>query len=385
MSTTDKKIETICNMSRSGKSNKEIAEHFCCSTGYVSKILRDNGIFGTQPMPNDEEVIASYQKTKSSNKTGKEFDINYKTVLKILHRNNIPVDGIEYYRKNAKTNFSEEKISKLSEDISEAVIDLYKETLSSYKVAKFFEINQKTVLKILHKNDISTSGPRNLRLSAERYPREIQMEIRKLYESGMTTTELKKLYGGDITTICKAIERVGGQIRPRKHRKPVKVTPEKIKEICDLFKSGLSQSEIGGRIGHAQSLISRVLINNGLRTLERKPRADNNGKYTKEGYVQIFVEQDDPMTSMRTLGGYVPEHRLVMARKIGRPLTSEETVHHINGNTLDNSPDNLQLRNGRHGKGSVQKCVDCGSENIVHLEWYQCSNCGSTKIKCTEI
>lgn len=41
--------------------------------------------------------------------------------------------------------------------------------------------------------------------------------------------------------------------------------------------------------------------------------------------------------------GYVPQHRLVMERAIGRLLEAEEVVHHVNEVKDDNSLENLQL------------------------------------------
>lgn len=47
---------------------------------------------------------------------------------------------------------------------------------------------------------------------------------------------------------------------------------------------------------------------------------------------------------------YRPEHHLVMEVKLGRPLLKTEVVHHVDENTLNNSPENLRLysTNGAH-------------------------------------
>jgi hypothetical protein len=54
-----------------------------------------------------------------------------------------------------------------------------------------------------------------------------------------------------------------------------------------------------------------------------------------------------------------------MSQKIGRPLEEREIVHHVNGDTLNNSEQNLEVRlrgGAGNGHGPLSVCPHCGAD-----------------------
>lgn len=64
-----------------------------------------------------------------------------------------------------------------------------------------------------------------------------------------------------------------------------------------------------------------------------------HGNYKPIKYVRCPPE----FLAMARKDRYVMEHRLIMAKVVGHPLTQTEVVHHVNHDPHDNRPENLEL------------------------------------------
>jgi hypothetical protein len=81
------------------------------------------------------------------------------------------------------------------------------------------------------------------------------------------------------------------------------------------------------------------------------------------GYIQLTL-RGHPMADPK---GRVPEHRLVVAERIGRWLLPTERVHHANGVKTDNRPENLWLFADTSSHQAWHKMLVHGGELRVHM------------------
>lgn len=114
----------------------------------------------------------------------------------------------------------------------------------------------------------------------------------------------------------------------------------------------------------AQSITSKGITRSPKNLIKKGQRIGINTEFkwkkgkvvNVQGYEMEFIK-DHPF---KNATGYVLKHRLVMEKKIGRYLTENEVVHHIDGDRLNNDIDNLMLfaSSGEHSKHhqQIKKC-----------------------------
>ena len=113
-------------------------------------------------------------------------------------------------------------------------------------------------------------------------------------------------------------------------------------ELIEAYTAGESSESIGKRCGVSGRGLRDRLKKLGLGELMKKRKASNRGK-KPPNYGKL---SDSPALGRRYVnrnGRCMPYARWLMEQKIGRRLHGNEHVHHIDGNSLNDSMDNLTI------------------------------------------
>lgn len=259
----------------------------------------------------------------------------------------------------------------IAEGTKDAVVAMYMATGQMGATSKACGISVYLMYRILYERGVPRGHGRRLDIARrKRLTPEQEAQIVAAHASGALAGDLAKAHCVSDWLIKKTITAAG--LRPHRRGGKYKVfTSEDDELLVKLHNEGRSQCSIAAMVGSSQTAVGRRLGALGYKAHVGKPSGERHANWNggvargHGGYLMERVTDDDPMRPMARLSMYVQQHRLVMARSLGRCLGTSETVHHINGVKTDNRIENLQLRQGQHGNGVRHVCRDCGSSNVT--------------------
>lgn len=142
----------------------------------------------------------------------------------------------------------------------------------------------------------------------------------------------------------------------------IKITKQQDIEIKKMYLKGITSDQIASKYNlvYPQPILNSLKRSGVQRRKEwKRASGEKNGQWKGgkkmiKGYIHIL----NPLHHLaRKSDGYVPFHRMVAEGKIGRRLLPKEVVNHIDGNPINNNPDNLNVfkNNGEHIKNHINK------------------------------
>lgn len=154
----------------------------------------------------------------------------------------------------------------------------------------------------------------------------------------------------------------------------------KVCRVCKINKPREDFDPIGKSHGNDLKPRCRVCIEESIKNKKRvKPigeheydsrRREGNTYITTQGYKAV-----------KKNGIYILEHRLVMESILGRELRTEEQIHHIDGDKLNNKSENLEvILNGQHqSKHTKSETKQAISARLRTRRWRERNKANQTK------
>jgi transposase len=302
----------------------------------------------------DEQVAKLYRQDRlSTYEIGRRFGTSDQPIRAALRRQGVTMrQSADYAWQPTPENRAE-------------IVQLWRDGLGVQKIGRRVHASNRVISRALAEEGIQARfGGQNRRFKDDQVAILVAEHL-----AGVSASALARRYGGSNVTVRNALRRAGVQVKAYGHA-PRFWTAERLAWLRSQHLAGRTQQDIAAELGYSQAVISRKLRDLGLRSPQRPRRRSEHPSWkggrhiNRDGYALVYPAEDELHLAEPHSGGRVFEHRLVMARHLGRPLLPDENVHHKKGNA-DNAIQDLELWTSSQPKGRrVDEIVEWATEML---------------------
>ncbi|MDQ2876935.1 MAG: hypothetical protein M3Y33_19880 [Actinomycetota bacterium] len=298
----------------------------------------------------DQEMADLYRAGRTTYEIAERFGVSPTPVARALRR-----QGVELRPSGRRSAWADTPQNRAD------IIAAYRGGEAIRKISGRLRIRPHTVIQVLDDGGVTRhhSGARPM------FSDEIAADIESSYLAGAKLAEIAERHGTNHITIRNYLVRRGVPLRDVS----AFWTDERRAEAASRYQAGASQQQIADAMGCHQTAASRALRHAGVLPRAPMPRGEKHaswkgGRRIVSGYVQVLLADEDRHLIKPMSNGYVLEHRLVMARHLGRPLLPDENVHHQRAND-DNALEHLELWTSSQPSGRrVEEIVAWSAEML---------------------
>jgi len=145
----------------------------------------------------------------------------------------------------------------VTKEMADEFVKLYEQGYSTRQIAKIYGLEKTTISRWLKKQGVELRVKKTFNVTEN-----MTKEFVKLYAQGLTTYEIARRFNIDQSTVYKHLK----EKRPDLLRSNQKVTKEMEKCFIELFKKGNHPSEIAERYDLVEETVRRYLRKNGYQT-----------------------------------------------------------------------------------------------------------------------